>query len=87
MRPDTVGQRARRQTVPSGPPPEVKVKDVEQLKTSPHEPKSVTELQNELEFLQWYGGVEDELLEASYDEYQLSGFGLSSYYIAFIFVN
>lgn len=78
MRPDTVGQRARRQTVPSGPPPEVKVKDVEQLKTSAEEPSSVTELQNELEFLQWYGGVEDELLEASYDEYQLSGIGPSS---------
>lgn len=78
MRPDTVGQRARRQTVPSGPPPEVKVKDVEQLKTSAEEPRSVTELQNELEFLQWYGGVEDELLEASYDEYQLSGTGPSS---------
>ena len=76
MRPDTVGQRTRRQTVPSGPPPEVKVKDVEQLRKSPDdEPKSVTELQNELEFMQWYGGVEDKLSEASYDEYQLSGFG------------
>lgn len=70
MRPDTAGQRARRLTAPSGPPPEPKTKDVETLEILLEEPKSVTELHNELEFLQWYGGVEDELLEASYDEYQ-----------------
>lgn len=70
MRPDTAGQRARRLTAPSGPPQEPKIKDVKALEISPQEPKPVTELQNELEFLQWYAGVEDELLEASYDEYQ-----------------
>lgn len=70
MRPDTAGQRARRLTAPSGPPPEPKAKDVETLENFREEQKSVTGLHNELDFLQWYGGVEDELLEASYDEYQ-----------------
>lgn len=70
MRPETMGQRSRRQTVSSGPPPEPMSNDLEKLGISPEDSKSIDELQNELEFLQWYGGVEDELLEASYDEYQ-----------------
>ena len=67
MRPEAAGQQ---QTAPSGLPPEPENKDVEELVVSPDDSKSVTELQNELEFLQWYNGVEDDLLEASYDEYQ-----------------
>lgn len=67
MRPEAAGQQ---QTAPSGLPPEPENKDVEELDVSPDDSKSVTELQNELEFLQWYNGVEDDLLEASYDEYQ-----------------
>jgi len=70
MRPETAGQRSRRRTVASGAPPEPKSNDIDKLGTLPEDPKSIDELQNELEFLQWYGGVEDELLEASYDEYQ-----------------
>lgn len=69
MRPETAGQRSRRQTAPSGPPPKPNPKDVEKLEVSLEE-KAIDDLQNELEFLQWYGGVEDDLLEASYDEYQ-----------------
>lgn len=71
MRPETAGQRSRRQTVTSGAPPEPKPNDIDKLGTSlGGDSKLIDELQNELEFLQWYGGVEDELLEASYDEYQ-----------------
>lgn len=33
-------------------------------------PKSVEELRTELDFSSWYQGVEDGLLEASYEEYQ-----------------
>lgn len=72
MRPEAAGQRTRRQTAPSGLPPEPKArtKDVEELGILAEDSKSFAELQSELEFLQWYGGVEDDLLEASYDEYQ-----------------
>lgn len=70
MRPEAVGQRTRRQTAPSGLPPEPKTKDVKELGMLSEDCKSFSELQDELEFLQWYGGVEDDLLEASYDEYQ-----------------
>jgi hypothetical protein len=33
-------------------------------------PKIVEELKTELDFSSWYQGVEDGLLEASYEEYQ-----------------
>jgi hypothetical protein len=35
--------------------------------------KSRETIGNELEFVQWYGGVHDELLDASHDEYKYVG--------------
>lgn len=32
--------------------------------------KSKENISNELEFTQWYGGIEEELLEASHEEYK-----------------
>lgn len=63
MRKDATARRARRQTVPSKPKP-VEAAD------APEDPTSIATLQNELEFSKWYYEVEDDLLEASYDEYQ-----------------
>lgn len=65
-------QRARGQTEPSGPPPPVlKAGDVEDVDIpAKKKSKTLEDIHNELEFSQWYTEVEDDLLEASYDEYQ-----------------
>ncbi|PYI10179.1 Sec34-domain-containing protein [Aspergillus sclerotiicarbonarius CBS 121057] len=70
MRQQAAGQRSRRQTAPSGPALEQKVKEATELETIPDSLDSITDIRNELEFAQWYGEVEESLLEASYDEYQ-----------------
>lgn len=64
MRQEAAARRARRQTAPS------KTKPVEAADAPPDESTSVANLQNELDFSKWYNEVEDDLLEASYDEYQ-----------------
>ncbi|RMJ27429.1 golgi complex component [Aspergillus sp. HF37] len=64
MRQEAATRRARRQTAPS------KTKTVEAADAPPDNSTSVANLQNELEFSKWYSEVEDDLLEASYDEYQ-----------------
>ncbi|PYH93280.1 Sec34-domain-containing protein [Aspergillus ellipticus CBS 707.79] len=70
MRQQAAGQRGRRQTAPSGPPLELMAKQITQLEAIPESLDSITDIRNELEFSQWYGEVEESLLEASYDEYQ-----------------
>ncbi|PYI34179.1 Sec34-domain-containing protein [Aspergillus indologenus CBS 114.80] len=70
MRQQAAGQRSRRQTAPSGPPVDIKAKVIDEHETIPDGLESFTDIKNELEFAQWYNDVEDNLLEASYDEYQ-----------------
>ncbi|KAL4800634.1 Sec34-like family-domain-containing protein [Aspergillus venezuelensis] len=70
MAPQTVPQRSRRQTAPSGMPQDLKAKQTEKLETVQDEPDSISDIHNELEFAQWYNDVEADLLESSYDEYQ-----------------
>jgi hypothetical protein len=66
----TAGQRARRQTAPSGPPKEFKVQTAEIAEVLPESIESITDIKNELDFVQWYSEIENGLLESSYDEYQ-----------------
>lgn len=66
----TAGQRARRQTAPSGPPKEFKVQMSEIAEVLPEGIESITDVKNELDFVQWYSEIENDLLESSYDEYQ-----------------
>ncbi|KAL3475035.1 Sec34-like family-domain-containing protein [Aspergillus californicus] len=68
--PQAAGQQSRRQTAPSGMPLELKAKQTEKLDTTLDDVDSITEINNELEFTQWYDDVEASLLESSYDEYQ-----------------
>lgn len=63
MRQEAAARRARRQTAPSKP------KHAE-ADARPEDSTSIANLQNELDFSKWYNEVEDDLLEASYDEYQ-----------------
>jgi hypothetical protein len=63
-------QRSRRQTAPSGMPLELKAKQIEKLDTVPDDADSMADVQNELEFNEWYNDLEATLLESSYDEYQ-----------------
>ncbi|KAL3453774.1 Sec34-like family-domain-containing protein [Aspergillus insuetus] len=63
-------QRSRRQTAPSGMPLELKAKQIEKLDTVPDDADSIADVQNELEFNEWYNDLEATLLESSYDEYQ-----------------
>ncbi|KAL4873511.1 hypothetical protein BDV12DRAFT_79772 [Aspergillus spectabilis] len=68
--PQAAGQRSRRQTAPSGMPLDLKANHIDKLEAVPDDTESVTEINNELEFTQWYDDVEASLLESSYDEYQ-----------------
>ncbi|KAL2842350.1 Sec34-like family-domain-containing protein [Aspergillus pseudoustus] len=70
MSQQAAAQRSRRQTAPSGMPVELQVKQIEKLDTVPDEANSITDIQNELDFNEWYNDVEVTLLESSYDEYQ-----------------
>ncbi|PWY92438.1 Sec34-domain-containing protein [Aspergillus heteromorphus CBS 117.55] len=70
MRQQAAGQRSRRQTAPSGPALELQIKQINELEAIPDSLESITDIHNELDFAQWYGEVEESLLEASYDEYQ-----------------
>ncbi|KAJ0424203.1 Sec34-like family-domain-containing protein [Aspergillus carlsbadensis] len=63
-------QRTRRQTAPSGIPLELKAKQTEKLDTIPDDTDSIADIQNELEFNEWYQDLEATLLESSCDEYQ-----------------
>jgi hypothetical protein len=66
----TAGQRARRKTAPSGPPKEFKVQTREAAEELPEGIESITDVKNELDFVEWYSEVENGLLDSSYDEYQ-----------------
>ncbi|KAB8071595.1 Sec34-like family-domain-containing protein [Aspergillus leporis] len=70
MRQQTAGQRSRRQTVPSRPPLELIGKDTDEAEEVPDGLDSIADIQNELDFTEWYNDLEDNLLETSYDEYQ-----------------
>ncbi|KAE8382600.1 Sec34-like family-domain-containing protein [Aspergillus bertholletiae] len=70
MRQQNAGRRSRRQTVPSRPPLELTGKETEAAEAVPDGLDSIGDIQNELDFTQWYNELEDSLLESSYDEYQ-----------------
>ncbi|KAJ5950834.1 Conserved oligomeric Golgi complex subunit 3 [Penicillium vulpinum] len=74
--PSTKQQRARRQTAPSGPPRKPTAQETQSSLQALDEklPSNfecrALEWSNELEFSQWFHGVEGDLIEESYDEYQ-----------------
>ncbi|KAL2014256.1 hypothetical protein VTN00DRAFT_1781 [Thermoascus crustaceus] len=63
-------QRARRPTDPSGLSLRPKIRDADVVDLPQKVRKPVSDISNELEFARWYSEVEDDLLEASYEEYQ-----------------
>lgn len=64
MHKEPARRRARRQTAPPKP------KQTGEIKAIPDNSASIAKLENELEFSNWYNEVEEDLLEASYGEYQ-----------------
>ncbi|THC99010.1 hypothetical protein EYZ11_001484 [Aspergillus tanneri] len=72
MRQQATGRRSRRQTAPSHPPQALQAKEAQEVETVPEDLDALTDIHNELDFIEWYNEVEDSLLETSYDEYHLS---------------
>ncbi|KAL2809804.1 Sec34-like family-domain-containing protein [Aspergillus granulosus] len=70
MSQQATAQRSRRQTAPSGMPLRLKANQIEKLDTVSDEADSIADIQNELDFSEWYNDIEATLLESSYDEYQ-----------------
>ena len=63
-------QRLRGQSEASSLRPDFQFKGNKEAKLPVEKPKPIDQVQNELEFSQWYNEAEDGLLEASYDGYQ-----------------
>ena len=64
-------QRQRGQSEASSLRPDFQFKGIKQTKPpAARKPKPIDQVQNELDFSQWYSEAEEGLLEASYDGYQ-----------------